>query len=123
VLDPGAGSVSADATALSQVLTNFLQNAFRHAPSGSEIVVATNAAEPGWTQFEVADRGPGVPDAELESIFERFAQSQSTTREAGSVGLGLAISRRIVREHNGRIWAENRPAGGARFCFALPVAA
>jgi signal transduction histidine kinase len=123
VLDLGAGSVSADATALSQVLTNFLQNAFRHAPSGSEIVVATNAAEPGWTQFEVADRGPGVPDAELESIFERFAQSQSTTREAGSVGLGLAISRRIVREHNGRIWAENRPAGGARFCFALPVAA
>jgi signal transduction histidine kinase len=109
--------------ALGQVLTNFLQNAFSVAPEGSEILVRASAAEPGWTHFEVADRGAGVPQAELEAIFERFTQSDSESHEAGTVGLGLAISRRIVQEHNGRIWAENRADGGARFCFALPNAA
>ena len=121
-VDPSAQPVLADHAAVSQVLTNFLQNAFRLAPSGSEIVVGASAT-PGWTQFEVADRGPGVPEAELDNIFERFARSRSSRREAGQVGLGLAISRRIVEEHSGRIWAENREDGGARFCFALPVAA
>lgn len=121
-VDPSAQPVHADPASLTQVLTNFLQNAFRLAPSGSEIVVAASAT-PGWTRFEVADRGPGVPDAELENIFERFAQSHPARREAGQVGLGLAISRRIVENHRGRIWAENREDGGARFCFALPVAA
>jgi two-component system sensor histidine kinase KdpD len=112
-------SVMADAGAIGQVLTNFLQNAMRMAPVGSEIVVGVRTVS-GWTEFEVADRGPGVPEDQLEEIFERFHQADSPVREAGTVGLGLAISRRIVREHNGRIWAENRKDGGARFCFALP---
>jgi two-component system sensor histidine kinase KdpD len=111
--------VLADTTAIAQVLTNFLQNAMRLAPRGSDIVVGARSAS-GWTEFEVLDSGPGVPEDELEAIFERFHQSESPVREAGTAGLGLAISRRIVLEHKGRIWAENRSEGGARFCFALP---
>jgi signal transduction histidine kinase len=121
-LDAPAGKVHADGGALTQVLSNFLQNAFRVAPHGSEVMVGVRQVD-GWSEFEVADRGPGVREEELQSIFDRFAQGQTTTREAGQVGLGLAISRRIVEEHNGRIWAENRADGGARFCFALPAAA
>jgi two-component system sensor histidine kinase KdpD len=119
------GRVLADEAALGQVMTNLLQNAMRLSPHGSEIIVGAQSAA-GWTEFEVADRGPGVPEGQLETIFEKFAQGTTgASREAGTVGLGLAISRRIVEQHNGRIWAENRQdgEGGARFCFALPTAA
>jgi len=124
-IDPLALAVQADRPAVLQVLGNFLQNALRLVPSGSEIVVHATAGEPGWTQFEVADRGPGVADADLESIFDRFAKGTGgqPDRGVGEVGLGLSISRRIVEQHQGRIWAENRQDGGARFCFALPTAA
>jgi len=97
-----AQPVVADRAALGQVLANFLQNAFRLAPAGSEIVVGARTTD-GWTHFEVADRGPGVPEHELELIFERFAQGSAREREVGQVGLGLAISRRIVEDHSGRI--------------------
>jgi two-component system sensor histidine kinase KdpD len=124
-VEDAAAAVVADRAALGQVVTNFLQNAMRLAPSGSEITVRASRALDGWTAFEVADQGPGVPDDQLVSIFERYRQGDAgARREPGSVGLGLAISRRIVEQHKGRIWAENRQDGaGARFCFALPAAA
>jgi signal transduction histidine kinase len=122
-IDPHALSVRADRVAVLQVLANFLQNALRIVPIGSEIVVGATAV-PGWTHFVVADRGPGVPEYQLGSIFDRYAQGEGrdAQRGAGEVGLGLAISRRIVEQHQGQIWAENRHDGGARFCFALPTA-
>ena len=68
----------------------------------------------------ISDSGPGVPKGQEEAIFEKFTRG---TRESATpgVGLGLAISRAIVEAHRGRIWAENDPAGGARFCFTLPL--
>jgi signal transduction histidine kinase len=128
-VDPLALAVRADRPAVLQVLSSFLQNALRMVPVGSEIVVHAVPGESGWTEFVVADRGPGVAEADLEAIFARFSKGQSKAtgddleRAAGDVGLGLSISRRIVEQHQGRIWAENRPDGGARFCFALPTAA
>jgi two-component system sensor histidine kinase KdpD len=123
-IDPLALAVRADRGAVLQVLANFLQNALRVVPPGSEILVAATGV-PGWTHFVVADRGPGVAEYQLESIFDRFAQGagREAGRNAGEVGLGLAISRRIVEQHQGQIWVENRHDGGARFCFALPTAA
>jgi len=125
-VDPLALAVRADRSALLQVLANFLQNALRLVPASSEIVVHATAGKPGWTDFVVADRGPGVAENDLESIFERFSRGERSEMEraTGEVGLGLAISRRIVEQHQGRIWAENRQDGvGARFCFTLPTAA
>jgi signal transduction histidine kinase len=120
---PGATQVSADRAAVLQVLGNFVQNGLRYAPRGSEMVIAAVPVDDG-TQFHVADRGPGVPEYELASIFESFSQGTSgVLREPGQVGLGLAISRRIVEQHRGKIWAENRRDGGAQFCFSLPKAA
>ena len=124
-VDPTTHPVVGDRTALGQVFGNFLQNALRLAPTDSDITVGARSVD-GWTQFSVEDRGPGVPEDQLQTIFDRFAQGQPAggkRREPGQVGLGLAIARRIVEEHDGRIWAENRRDGpGARFCFALPVA-
>jgi len=69
------------------------------------------------------DQGIGVPEAELESIFEKFTQSSRTNTGSGGTGLGLSIARGIVNCHGGRIWAENRPTGGSCFSFTLPSVA
>jgi signal transduction histidine kinase len=121
-VDPNAQPVRADAAALQQVLANFLQNALRLVPAGSEIVVSA-APMGGATCFAVADRGPGLAEADLATIFEPYRQpGASAARQVGNVGLGLSIARKIVEQHNGRIWAENRAdgQGGSRFCFTLP---
>jgi len=69
---------------------------------------------------EVADTGPGVPEADRERIFEKFTRREGA-RPDGGVGLGLAICRAIARIHGGRIWVEEAPGGGAAFRFTLPV--
>jgi signal transduction histidine kinase len=71
----------------------------------------------------VRDHGVGIPAAELETIFDQFVQSSRTKTGAGGTGLGLAICRAIVTAHQGRIWAENRPEGGAALFFTLPLQA
>jgi two-component system sensor histidine kinase KdpD len=68
----------------------------------------------------VADRGPGLPPGDTEQVVEKFYHGRSLDG-AVSVGLGLAICRGIVEAHGGRIWAENRPGGGAVFRFTLPI--
>ena len=117
-----ASAVLADRAAIQQVLANFVQNALRVVPKGSEIVIGATS-EPDWTYFSVADRGPGLPGEAPELLFEPFNQgdSRSGRRRAGNVGLGLAVSKKIVEQHQGRIWAENRDGGGSRFSFALPT--
>jgi signal transduction histidine kinase len=119
--DPSAAPVRADRAAIQQVLANFVQNALRVVPPGSVIEVATTCM-PEWTCFSVADRGPGLPTGDPAQLFEVFQQgdSRSGVREAGNVGLGLSLSKKIVAQHQGTIWAENRDGGGSRFCFALP---
>ncbi len=71
----------------------------------------------------VCDQGTGIPDTELESIFDKFVQSSKTNTGAGGTGLGLAICREIITEHAGRIWVDNRADGGAMFTFELPLPA
>src|SRR5258707_399733 len=69
--------------------------------------------------IEVADRGPGLLPGDEERVFDKFYRAQSTT--AGGVGLGLTICRGMIQAHGGRIWAHNRPGGGASFFFTLPL--
>ncbi|MBU6428480.1 MAG: cell wall metabolism sensor histidine kinase WalK, partial [Cyanobacteria bacterium REEB65] len=72
---------------------------------------------------EVRDQGRGIPKDKLEAIFEKFYQVQAgNRREDGGSGLGLTISRGIVRQHGGRIWAESVPGEGSRFYISLPIA-
>jgi signal transduction histidine kinase len=118
-VEPSAGAVVADNSALQQVLANFVQNAVRLAPRGSVVSLSTGCKDE-WTYFAVADRGPGFPDGAAAHLFEPFVQANG--KLPGNVGLGLTIARRIVEQHQGRIWAEQREDGGSRFCFALPTA-
>ena len=68
----------------------------------------------------IKDEGVGIPETELNTIFNKFIQSSKTNNGAGGTGLGLAICKEIIQAHSGKIWAENNPEGGATFSFMLP---
>ncbi len=104
-----------------QVLRNVLANAIKFSPAGGHIVISGNESDAGELHLAVSDQGPGIPPAELDSIFEAFVQSSLTKDGSGGTGLGLAICRKIVDAHGGRIHAENRPGGGATFHILLPA--
>jgi PAS domain S-box-containing protein len=120
---PGAAPlwVSGDAFRLGQVLRNVLANAIRFAPEGSAVSLDWQAAPGGEHLISVRDHGPGIPEAELESIFESFVQSSRTKDGSGGTGLGLAICRKIMAGHDGQISARNHPDGGAVFEMRLPA--
>ena len=105
---------------LERVLVNLLDNAVKYTPPGTPIGI--NAAVLGDVlDVTVWDEGPGLPPGQEQMLFERFARGKSESAIAG-VGLGLAICQAIVAAHGGHIRAENRPGGGARFVFTLPLA-
>jgi len=111
----------ADAAKLRQSLDNLVDNALRYAPEGSPIEI-TQSLEPGQVCWSVADRGPGMTQAEYEEIFQRFTRlDPARTRESGGMGLGLAIARSLVMAHGGRLKAGPRPDGGSVFEIRLPV--
>ena len=70
--------------------------------------------------FSIQDEGIGIPENELNSVFEQYIQSSKTKNRTGSTGLGLAISNEIIKAHEGKINVENNPNGGAKFSFFLP---
>jgi two-component system sensor histidine kinase KdpD len=70
---------------------------------------------------EIADRGPGLKDEERIRVFDKFYRGSAAVKGQRGAGLGLAICRAVVEAHGGRIWEENRPDGGARFIFTVPL--
>ncbi len=107
-----------DYSEMDQVLTNLIENAVKYSPIGSDIVVSARLAD-GQLRVSVEDSGPGVAAVALPHLFEPFYRAGEVRRGGGS-GLGLAVARGLVEAHGGRISAENRPEGGARFWFAIP---
>lgn len=108
-----------DAVLIERVLCNLLENAAKYTPEGSRIEISARLLGEE-IEILVADNGPGLPLGREAMLFEKFTRGQEESDIPG-VGLGLAIARAIVEAHQGRIWAENRPGGGARFIFTLPV--
>jgi signal transduction histidine kinase/CheY-like chemotaxis protein len=112
-------SVMADADRLQQVIVNLLSNAIKFSPEGSHVRLRW------WKQseqavMEIADEGPGIPEERLEEIFDKFRQLERTaTRKYGGAGLGLAISRTIVEQFGGDLWAESEEGKGSRFFLRL----
>jgi signal transduction histidine kinase len=106
-----------------RVLVNLVSNALRHTPSDGSVAVRV---EPGADDVRVSveDTGEGLAPEALRRMFDRFWRGdEARTSGRGGAGLGLAISRALVEAQGGRIWAENRPGGGARVSFTLPRAA
>jgi two-component system sensor histidine kinase KdpD len=109
--------VHLDYSEVDQVLSNLIENAARYSPPESEIRVSAAVAD-GSLRVDVTDNGPGVARDAMPRLFEPFFRGSRAQR--GGSGLGLAVARGLVEAHGGRIWAENRPEGGARFSFEIP---
>jgi signal transduction histidine kinase len=105
-----------------RVLLNLVTNALRHTPSDGSVLVKAQQRE-RELEVSVEDTGVGLSEEAQQRMFERFWRGDpSRTRVSGGAGLGLAIARGFIEAQGGRIWAENRPGGGARFAFTLPIA-
>jgi PAS domain S-box-containing protein len=109
-----------DRLRIEQVLTNLISNSIKYA-AGQPIQVSL-ARQGDTAVLEVRDGGPGIPEADLSRIFERFERAASA-RHYGGMGLGLYVARQIAEAHGGRIAASNLPAGGAAFAVRLPLGA
>jgi two-component system sensor histidine kinase KdpD len=107
-----------DGVLIEQVFINLLDNGVKHTPAGSGIDISASPIEAA-VLVEVADRGPGFAAGEEERVFDKFYRGE--TGDSRGMGLGLTICRAIVEAHGGKIWAENRPGGGAVFRFTLPA--
>jgi signal transduction histidine kinase len=116
---------------IDQVIKNLVVNAVKYSPKGGSIVISIadttlksddDESKDGIPAISVsiADQGPGIPEDELEIVFDEFRQSSKTDNGAGGTGLGLSISREIIKFHGGIIKAENITDGGALFVFKLP---
>lgn len=116
--DPATPRLRVDPLRIRQILENLVGNALKFTHQGH--VLVTVGPEGGGARIQVTDTGPGIPPAELESIFEEFHRVESQRQVAGT-GLGLAIARRLVQQHGGRLWAESALGHGATFHLVLPA--
>jgi signal transduction histidine kinase len=115
---PPAGTpLDLDPTRIRQVVANLLTNAIRHTPAGGQVTVVVRATPGGGASVTVWDTGPGIPPADLDTVFDRYTKAA----DSGGSGLGLAIARDLVRAHGGSIRATNRVGGGAEITFRLPT--
>jgi len=116
----GQSSIVADRDHMEQVLSNLLGNAVKYSPDGGPIAVSISP-EADCVVLAVQDQGVGVPESEREAIFQLFYRApDSKSRHVGGMGLGLYISREIVRRHGGDIWIESAPDEGSTFFVSLP---
>jgi signal transduction histidine kinase len=105
---------------IQRVLLNLMTNAIRHTPPDGTVAVVVEK-DTDHVVVAVEDDGDGLAPGAPERMFERFWRDDQS-RPSGGAGLGLAIAQGLVQAHGGRIWAENRPEGGARVAFTLPLA-
>jgi two-component system, OmpR family, sensor histidine kinase KdpD len=120
-LPPDLPSVRADATFLTQVVTNLIENASAHAPAGAPIAVRAAAAD-GRVTLVVEDGGPGVPRDALPRIFERFYRGGGSGPSRRGIGLGLAVVQGLVEAMGGAVRADRSPLGGLQVTVDLPAA-
>jgi two-component system, OmpR family, sensor histidine kinase BaeS len=122
-VQPGLPLINVEADRIRQILMNLLTNAHEYSPEGASIGVSALALG-SEVEIGVTDNGPGIPDDQLERIFERFTRGDAgLTQRVGGTGLGLAISKSLVELHGGSIKAESTVGQGSTFRVRLPIAA
>jgi signal transduction histidine kinase len=121
-LTPDLDLVNGDERRLRQIVFNLLSNAVKFTPSGGSVVVGSGRLD-GQAVVSVTDTGPGIAREDQERIFEEFQQTEVGVHEGEGTGLGLALSKRLVELHGGRIWVESDVGRGSRFVFTLPLEA
>jgi len=116
----GLPRVSADPDLASLALRQVIDNGLKYSSPATELEVAAEAGS-GRVTIRVRDRGPGIPDAERERIFDRFYRRQSAKDRVPGSGMGLYIAREIARAHGGDLWVESVLGSGSEFCLTLPT--
>ena len=120
---PDVVTLEGDEERLTQVVTSLLANVRVHTPEGTETSVSVRE-DAESVAIEVTDDGPGIPEAALDRVFDRFYRADpSRSRTSGGAGLGLAIVRAIVEAHGGTVVAARVATGGTRITVELPKAA
>jgi signal transduction histidine kinase len=119
-MDEGLGEIRADQRKVKQVLLNLLSNAVKFTPEGGRIDVRVALGD-GAVEISVTDTGIGIAPGDHEAVFEEFKQVGRTENKAEGTGLGLALCRKFVELHGGRIWVKSGLGHGSTFTFALPV--
>ncbi len=117
---PGVDIVTGDERRIRQVIFNLLSNAVKFTPAGGVVDVTASQVN-GEVRVSVADSGPGIAAVDHERIFEEFRQTEAGMEQGEGTGLGLALSRRLVELHGGRIWVDSELGQGSTFVFALPA--
>jgi signal transduction histidine kinase len=119
---PGLPPIEVEADRIRQILVNLLTNAHEYSPEGASIEVTARVVGAD-VEIAVTDNGPGIPESQLEHIFERFVRGDAgLTQRVGGTGLGLAISKSLVELHGGRLEVESTVGVGSTFGFRLPIA-
>jgi GAF domain-containing protein len=121
-IDERLGMIRGDERKVKQVLLNLLSNALKFTPEGGRIDVG-GRLDGEVAEVSVADTGVGIAPADQEAVFEEFRQVGAAERKAEGTGLGLALSRKFVELHGGKIWVQSEPGRGSIFTFTLPVRA
>ena len=119
-VDPQLGDVHADERKLKQVMLNLLSNAIKFTPEGGRIDVRAGVHDE-IVEVSVADTGVGIAPEDQQAVFEEFRQVGTADKKGEGTGLGLALSRRFVELHGGRIWVNSQVGQGSTFTFTLPV--
>lgn len=121
-LDATAGTLLVDGAKIEQVLTNLLSNGVEHSPEGSSVQLITRRL-PDELRVQVVDSGPGMAPAQQQQLFQSFVSGQGSRKSTGerSIGLGLAIARKIVEAHGGRMVVDSQLGRGSVFGFTLPA--
>jgi GAF domain-containing protein len=119
-IDDGVGIIRGDERKVKQVLLNLLSNAIKFTPEGGRIDVRA-AANGGLVEVSVADTGVGIAPEDQEAVFEEFRQVGTADKKVEGTGLGLALARRFVELHGGRIWVKSEVGQGSTFTFTLPA--
>lgn len=120
-LPPDLPAASADAELVPLVLRCLLDNAAKYSAPGKPIRISATRQE-NQVLISVTDEGPGLTEAELALVFEKYYRGAGTRDTVPGLGMGLAVARDIVAAHGGRMWAESAPGQGSRFSFTLPLA-
>jgi len=118
--DKDLGQIRGDERKIKQVLLNLLSNAIKFTPDGGRIEVRARAVD-GSVEVSVRDTGIGIAPEHQEAIFEEFRQVGTAAKKVEGTGLGLALSRKFIELHGGRIWVESHVGAGSTFTFTLPV--
>jgi signal transduction histidine kinase/putative methionine-R-sulfoxide reductase with GAF domain len=119
-IDERLGQVQADERKIRQVLLNLLSNAIKFTPEGGRIEVGAKPVD-GFIEVSVTDTGVGIAPEDQEAVFEEFRQVGTAEKKVEGTGLGLALSRKFIELHGGKIWVKSQVGAGSTFTFTVPV--